>query len=130
MWKLPQMPPCSANNANLDKNNVDMFYKIDCCAAIHGCIWMNNVPNESRIIMLSCTEISFVIYLFSILRNFKSNPGLLFKKLTLYNSYCTIKGKSSSERSPNFNWASHFQSGASSQNNPTHGHTLWIAMCL
>ena len=25
---------------------------------------------------------------------------------------------------------SHFQSGASSQNNPTHGHTLWIAMCL
>ena len=34
------------------------------------------------------------------------------------------------ERLPNFNFnpASHFQSGASSQNNPTHGHTLWIAM--
>ena len=33
LWKLPQMPSCSANNANLDKNNFDMFYKIDCSAA-------------------------------------------------------------------------------------------------
>ena len=64
LWKLPQMPSCSANNANLDKNYFDMFYKIDCCAAIHGRIWMNNVPNKSRIIMLSCTEISFVISFF------------------------------------------------------------------
>ena len=61
LWKLPQMPSCSANNANLDKNNFDMFYQFYCCAAINGQIWMNNVPNESRIIMLSCTEISFVI---------------------------------------------------------------------
>ena len=44
LWKLPQMPSCSTNNANLDKTNFDMFYKIDCCAAIHGRIWMNNVP--------------------------------------------------------------------------------------
>ena len=64
LWKLPQMPSCRANNANLDKNNFDMFYKIDWCAAIHGRIWINNVPNESSIIMLSCTDISFVISFF------------------------------------------------------------------
>ena len=46
----------------MDKNNIDVFYKTDCCAAIHGRIRMNNVPNESRIIMLSCTVISFVIF--------------------------------------------------------------------
>ena len=45
LWKLPQMPSCSTNNANLDKTNFDMFYKIDCCAAIHDQIWMNYVPN-------------------------------------------------------------------------------------
>ena len=38
--------------------------QIDCCAAIHGRIWMNNVPNESQIIMLSCTEISFIFFRF------------------------------------------------------------------
>ena len=43
------MPSRSTNNANLDKTNFDMFYKIDCCAAIHGQIWMNNVPNESKL---------------------------------------------------------------------------------
>ena len=63
MWKLPQMPSCSANNANSDKNNFDMFYKIDCCAAIQFLI-------------------SFLI-----LRNLVSNPGFLFLYfflLTLY----------------------------------------------
>ena len=68
LWNLPQMPSCSTNNANLDKTNFDMFYKIDCCAAIHGWIWMNNVPHESRILMLSCWS----------LRNLESNPGFLF----------------------------------------------------
>ena len=78
------MPSCSANNANLDKNNFDIFYKIDCRAAIHGWKWMNNVPNESRIIMLSCTEISFVISFFDFLK-FGVKPGFPFKKhLTLY----------------------------------------------
>ena len=43
LCKLPQMPSCSTNNANFNKTNFDMFYKIDCCAAIHGRIWMNNV---------------------------------------------------------------------------------------
>ena len=31
--------------------------------------------------------------------------------------------------SVSFDPALHFQSGASSQNNPTHGHILWIATC-
>ena len=43
LWKLPQMPPCSTNNANLDKTKFDMFDNIDFYAAIHGQIWMNNV---------------------------------------------------------------------------------------
>ena len=60
-----------------------LFYKINCYAAIHGRIWMNNVPNEIKIFMLSSTEISFVIYFF-ILRNLQSNPGFLF----FFNSHC------------------------------------------
>ena len=28
LWKLPQMPSCSANNANLDENKFDMFTKL------------------------------------------------------------------------------------------------------
>ena len=78
---------CSTNNANLDKKKFDMFYKTDCCAAVHGRIWMNNVPNESRIIMLSCTEISFVIYFFRFWKFFESNSGFLFFFFlhTLYN---------------------------------------------
>ena len=66
------MPSCSANNANLDKNNFDMFYKIDWFSALHGRIWMNNLPNESSIIILSWTEISSVIS-FSILRNWSQS---------------------------------------------------------
>ena len=58
-----QMPSWGANNANLDKNNFDIFYQIDCCAAIYGRMWTNNAPNESRITMLSCTEI-ILLYLF------------------------------------------------------------------
>ena len=41
LWKLPQIMPISSK---LVKTNFDMFYKIDFCAAIHGQIWMNNVP--------------------------------------------------------------------------------------
>ena len=59
LWKLPQMSSCSAKDDHFFDN-----YKIYCCAAIHGRIWMNNVPNESKIIMLSCTKISVVIYIF------------------------------------------------------------------
>ena len=86
--KLPQMTSCSTNNANLDKNNIDMFYKIDCCDVIYHWIWMNNLPNESRIIMLSCTEISFVIYnifVFCFLK-FGVKPGFL-----AFNSHCRPK---------------------------------------
>ena len=35
--------------------------------------------NYSRLIMLSCTEISFVKKIFSILRNLESNPGFLLR---------------------------------------------------
>ena len=34
------------------------------------------------------------------------------------------------ELPPNFNPAVHFQNEASSQISPTHGHTLWIIMCM
>ena len=49
--KAPANAIMQANNAND-------------CAVIHGQIWMNNVPSESRIIMLSYTEISSVICFF------------------------------------------------------------------
>ena len=71
LWKLPQMPSCSANNANLDKNSFDN-YKIYCCAAILG--W---------VIMLLCTEINSVISFF-VLRNLESNPGFFFLTHTVY----------------------------------------------
>ena len=52
-----QMPSWSTNNTNLDKKKFDMFYYlIDRCATIYVQIWMNNLvnlPNESKIIMLS-----------------------------------------------------------------------------
>ena len=87
LWKLPQMPLCSANNANLDKNNFDTFDKIDCCAVIHGRIWMNIVPNWSRIIMLSCTEISFVIYLSFFFWEIWSQTRVS----SFLNSHCTME---------------------------------------
>ena len=78
-WKLLQFSPCSANNvnANLDKNSFDMFYQIDCCAAIHGWIWMHNVPNESRILMVSCTVLSFAISVFDF-EKFGVKPWFFF----------------------------------------------------
>ena len=39
------------------------FYKIDYYAAIHGRIRMNNVPTQSRLIMLSCTaQFCYIIF--------------------------------------------------------------------
>ena len=75
LWKLPQMQSCSTNNGNLDKNNLT-FYKIDCCAATHGRMWMNNIPNESRIIMLSCTDISCCCFFLG--GELRVNPGFPF----------------------------------------------------
>ena len=43
----------------LGQKQFDTYHKIDCCAAIHGQI-MNNIPNENRIIMLSCTNFFFL----------------------------------------------------------------------
>ena len=66
-WKLPLITPsCSSNNA---KNNFDLFYKIDCCAAIHGRIWMNNVPNESIIFMLLMQRNQFSCFNFETKNN-------------------------------------------------------------
>ena len=107
LWKLTQMPSCTANNANLDKNNFYMFYKIDCCAAIHGRMWMHNVPNESRLIMLPCTDISFVIYLF-FLQFWKiwSQPRVSF-----FNSHCTVLLKKGIQfaKSSQINISNYFQ---------------------
>ena len=50
---VAQAKAYTVNNANLDRGKFDMFYKIDCCAAIRG-------HNERRITMLSPTEISVV----------------------------------------------------------------------
>ena len=65
------------------KTNLTCFYKIDCCAAIHGRIWMSNVPNESRIIMLhvynawKCTEFCYLFF-FSFLEKFGVKLGFPF----------------------------------------------------
>ena len=48
------------------------WHVLHCRAAIHGQIWMNNVPNERRI-MLSCTEMSFVISCFNFEKFFEWN---------------------------------------------------------
>ena len=57
---VAQAKAYTVNNANLDRGKFDIFYKIDCCAAIRGHKWMNNLSNERRITMLSPTEISVV----------------------------------------------------------------------
>ena len=76
LWKLPQMRHSAQITPTWTKPIWTCFYKIYCCAAIHGRIWMNNIPNQSSLIMLSCTEIRFVIsFFFSILRNLESNSG-------------------------------------------------------
>ena len=45
------MPSCRANNANWTTTILTCLYKIVCCATIHGRIWMNNIPNESRMVL-------------------------------------------------------------------------------
>ena len=40
-----QVSSCNTNIANFYKTNLDMFLQNNCCPAIHGRIWMNNVPN-------------------------------------------------------------------------------------
>ena len=73
-WKLPQMPSCSANDANLDKNNFDMFYEIYCCAC-HPWPNMNEQCTKWKYrIMLSCSEISVVISVFDF-EKFGVKPG-------------------------------------------------------
>ena len=84
---------CSVNNANSDKNKFDIFYRTDCCAAIHG--RMNNVPNESRtilcyhplkLVLLYQTRFSFIFFLLFFLLTLYANFLLLFL-LTLYANF-------------------------------------------
>ena len=94
LWKLPQMPSCSANNANLDKNNFDMFYKIDCCAAINGRIWMNNVSNKSRRknLCYHALKITFVIcFFFFFFSNFENEMPSQIRVFLFFssNSHCS-----------------------------------------
>ena len=80
--KAPANAIMQHKQRQIGQNYCDMFYKMYCCAAIHGQIWMNNVPNKRRIILLCHHALkSVLLYLFSILRNFESNPGFLFFKL-------------------------------------------------
>ena len=49
---------------NLDEDGFDMLYKNYCCAAIPDPIWINNVPYERRVNMLSSSDNNFIIFLF------------------------------------------------------------------
>ena len=74
LWKLPQMPSCSTNNANLDKTNFDMFYKIDCCAAIHGQIMTEQCTKLKKTNYAIMRWICFVISVFNF-EKFWVKPG-------------------------------------------------------
>ena len=71
------MPSRSANNANLDKTNFDMLTKLIAVQPSMTAYEMNNVPNESGIIMLSYTEINFVASFFD-LEKFAVKPRVSF----------------------------------------------------
>ena len=43
LWKLWQMPSCTANYTNLEQNDFDMFCKINCWAVTCDRIWMTKM---------------------------------------------------------------------------------------
>ena len=53
LWKLSKCQHAAHTTPTWTKPFLTCFTKIYCCAAIHGRIWMNNVPHESRLIMLT-----------------------------------------------------------------------------
>ena len=73
IWKSC-IRPC---NADLDKNK---FYKIDCCAAIHGRNWLDNVHVPRIGIIKLCYHAlkSVLLYIFSIVRIIGAKPGFPF----------------------------------------------------
>ena len=58
------------------KTSLTCFTKLTAVQPSIAEIWMNNVPNESRIINHALKSV--LLYLFSILRNLEWNPGFLF----------------------------------------------------
>ena len=86
LWKFPQMPSSSANNANLDKHNFDMFYKIYCCAAIHFRIWMINVLLKwkyNNYVIMHWNKFCYMFLRFWEILS-QTRVSFLFFKLTLY----------------------------------------------
>ena len=51
--KAPANAIMQHKQRKLGQTQFDMFFKTDCCAAIHSRIWMNIVPNEGRLNAMS-----------------------------------------------------------------------------
>ena len=77
----------------LKKSNFDMFYKNDCWAVICYPIYMTNVSYERGIIVLSFSDISFVIFLFVFQRLEINFFFFFFFLLTLYIYFCHKKSE-------------------------------------
>ena len=79
LWKLWQMSWCSAHYTYLDKVAFDVFHKHYCWAVTRDRIWMINVLHESKMIVLSFPEISFMIFfIFLFLNVFGIESGFPF----------------------------------------------------
>ena len=90
LWKLPQIPICSTNYATLDKNNFDVLYKF-IVVQPSGQIWTNNIPNKSRIILLSYTELNFIISVFGFIEIW-SQTQVFFLCFVFYSHCITTSG--------------------------------------
>ena len=71
---------CQHKQCQLGQEQFEMFYKIDCCAAIHGRIW---TMYQMKVELCYHVLKSVLFYLFSIWRHSESNRGFLF-----LNSHC------------------------------------------
>ena len=78
LWKLPQMLSCSTNNAYLDKTNLTSFTKM---IAVQPSMAKYEWTMYQIKVDLLCYHAlkSVLLYLFSILRNFESNPDFLLR---------------------------------------------------
>ena len=83
-WKLPQMPSCSANDANLDKNNFDMFMKFiavqPSMAKYEWTMYQMEVQNYAIMLWNQCCYICFRFW------EIWSQTRVSFKK----NSHCIL----------------------------------------
>ena len=82
----------AAQTPTWTKTILTMFYKIDCRAATHGWIWMNNVPkwkyNNYAIIALK----SVLLYLFLIFKYLESNLGFPCFYSFFFNTHTVYPG--------------------------------------